>query len=63
MMESPLIFGETNFMEVPQICKLMKFMALKKRMPYSNYIIGFMDPVVYVHAYKPLTFESDKICN
>ena len=34
-MEFPLIFGETNFVEVPKSTKSTKFMALEKRAPYS----------------------------
>ena len=37
-MEFLLIFGETNFVEVPKSVKSVKFTALKKRVPYGTYV-------------------------
>ena len=35
MMGFPLIFSETNFMEVPKIHEIHKIMALEERAPYG----------------------------
>ena len=35
MIEFPLIFGETNFEEVPKSMKSAKFVALEKRRPMA----------------------------
>ena len=35
VMEFPLIFGETNFVEVPKIREFTKFTTLEKRAPYG----------------------------
>ena len=51
-----LIFGETNFMEVPKILKIRKFLALKKGTPwYCIFICMYVctytcTNVLYVHT-------------
>ena len=38
-MEFPLIFGETNFVEVPKIYKICEIYGPRKRAPYGIYSI------------------------
>ena len=38
MIEFPLIFGETYFVEVPKIHGIYKIVALEKKVPYGKEI-------------------------
>ena len=51
-MELLLIFGETNFVEVPSIdiCKIVKFMALEEGAPYGTMYI-YIVYNTHMHTY------------
>ena len=40
--EFPLIFSETNFMEIPKSTKSTKFVALEKKVPYGNSLVTLL---------------------
>ena len=55
-MEFPLIFGETNFVEVPKICEIHKIYGPQRKHPMVVIIKPMKHTRLYKHDVKTITY-------